>query len=80
MQCFFGTLPPAVWPTLLRQMDMGSLTCAQIWVRAAHTKGGQAQASLHKSRLGGTEELSLTLPRQGIEPRVFGFEFGRTNH
>ena len=23
----------------------------------------------------GTERLSLTLPRHGIEPRVFGFEF-----
>ena len=32
------TIPPAVRPTLLRQMDMGSLTCAHIWVRAVqHT-------------------------------------------
>ena len=38
-----------------------------------HTKGGQAQASLHKSRLG-TENLFLTLPRQGIQHRVLGFE------
>ena len=26
--------------TLLRQMDMGSLACAQIWVRVVLTKGG----------------------------------------
>ena len=35
-RCLF----PAVSPTLLRQMDMDSLTCAQIWARAAHTKRG----------------------------------------
>ena len=28
MQYFCVTIPPAVKPTLLRQMDMGSLTCA----------------------------------------------------
>ena len=49
------SIPPAVRPSRLRQMDMGSLTRAQIWVRAVHTKGaGQAQTSLHKSGLGGT--------------------------
>ena len=41
---------------------MRSLTCAQIWVRAVHTKEGQAQTSLHKSWLGGTEKLPLALP------------------
>ena len=40
MQYFCVTIPPAVRPTLLRQMDMGSLTCAQNWVLAVHTKGG----------------------------------------
>ena len=54
------------------QMDMRSLPCSQIWVRAVHTKGGQAQTSLHKSWLGRTVKRSLTLPRQEIEPRVFG--------
>ena len=35
------TIPPTVRITLFRQMDTGSLTCAQIWVRAVlHTKGG----------------------------------------
>ena len=73
-------IPPAAEPTLLRQMHMGCLTCAQIWVRVVHTKGDQAQTRLHKSWLGGTEKLCLTLPRQGIEPSGFGFEFRRTNH
>ena len=51
-------------------------------MRAEQTKGGrgQAQTSLHKSWLGGTGKLSLTLPHKGIEPRVFGFEFWRSNH
>ena len=30
------TIPPAVRPTLSRQMDMGSSS----WMRAVHTKGG----------------------------------------
>ena len=51
----------SILPTtaLLRQMDMGSfsVTCAQIWVRAIHTKRGQAQARLHTSWLGGIEKL-----------------------
>ena len=46
-----------------------------MWVRAVHTKGSQAQKSLRKSLLGGTEKLFLTLPGQGMEPcKVFGFE------
>ena len=70
VQCFRVSKPPAMMPTLLRQMDMGSLTCAQIWVRIIlHTKGSQAQTSVHKSWLG-----------QGIEPRVFGFDFRFSNH
>ena len=37
MQNFCVTnIPPATRPTLLRQIDMGSFTCAQIWVRAIH--------------------------------------------
>ena len=77
VQCFRVSIPPAVRPTLLRQMDMGSLTCAQIWVRAVHTKGGQAQTSLRKSWLGGTQK---NLFLRGIELRVFGFEFQLSNH
>ena len=37
MPYFCVTIPPAVRPSLERQMDMGSLKCAQIWVRAIHT-------------------------------------------
>ena len=43
-------------------------------------KGGQAQTSLHKSWLRGTEKLHLTLPRQGIEPRVVGYKFQHSNN
>ena len=49
VQSFPVSIPPATKPPLLRQMNMGSLTCAQIRVRALHTKGGQAQTSLHRS-------------------------------
>ena len=47
MQYFSGTPPPAVRPTLLRQMDMGSLTCAHILGVYVHTKGGGGGCS-HK--------------------------------
>ena len=80
VECFCVSVPPAVGPTLLQHMDMGSSTCTQIWVCAMHMKGGQAQTCLHKSCLGGTEKLFFTMPRQGIEPRVFGFEFWLSNH
>ena len=55
---------------------MESLTCVHIWVCAVRMKGGHTQTSLHKGwlGLGGTETPFLTLPHQGIEPRVFGFE------
>ena len=51
VQCFrVVSIPSAVMPTLLRQMNMGSFTCAQnIWVRVAQTMGDSAQTSLHKS-------------------------------
>ena len=43
--------------------------------------GGQAQTSLHKSWLGGIEKFSPPPPPpQGIEPRVFGFQFRNFNH
>ena len=32
VQGFRVSIPPAMRPTLLQQMDMGCLTCAQIWV------------------------------------------------
>ena len=38
---FRVSITPTLMPTVLRHMDMGSLTCAQIWVRARiHPKGG----------------------------------------
>ena len=53
-------IPSAVRPTLLRQMDIGSLTCAQIRVRAVHTKEGHVQRCRHKSWLWGTEKQSFS--------------------
>ena len=38
---FVYFIPPTARTTPLRQMYLGSLTCAHIWVRAVHTKGGQ---------------------------------------
>ena len=41
LQCSCVCVPPAVRPALLRHTDTGSLTCAQIWVLAVHTKSAQ---------------------------------------
>ena len=43
--CFRFSRPPAVSPALLRHVDMGSLTCAHVWVRAVHTKRGEGRGS-----------------------------------
>ena len=51
LHCSRVSIPPAVRPIVLRRMDMESLTCAQSWVRAVHTKGGQEQASLYAERV-----------------------------
>ena len=47
--CFCVTILMTVRPTLLLQIDMGSLTCALIRVHTVHTKVSQAPTSLHKS-------------------------------
>ena len=53
-----------VLPTLLRQIDMGYLTCAQIWVRAVHTKGGQAQAIKYAPELTWRDRKTVPHPAQ----------------
>ena len=66
-------------------MDMGSITCAQIWVRMPYTRrGGGGGGARHKpvcTRVDweGQKHWMVPCPRQGIEPRVLGFEFRRTN-
>ena len=57
------------------------VTCAQIWVRPVHTKGGSDKTQVCTSvDPKGRKNWSLTLPHQGIEPRVFRCEFRRSNH
>ena len=68
MQYFRVTVPPAVMPILLRQIDMGSLT----WTHMLHTKGGSgtnlsAQELTQRDR----NTVPLTLLRQRIGPTVF---------
>ena len=47
---FRVSISPVVRPTLLRQIDMGSLTCAQMWVCAVDTKWGGRGSSTNKTR------------------------------
>ena len=65
--------PPAVRPTLLFFTTDGYgifNVRRHMWVRAVHTKGvGEAQTSLHKSRLGETETNVLRpAPPGGSNP------------
>ena len=86
MQCFRVSIPPAVRPTVLRHTDMGSLTCAHIWVLPVHTKGwgggggggGGLVGSSTDTRVdseGQKKNCPSPCPGPRIEPRVFGFEF-----
>ena len=84
VQCFRVCIPPAVKHTILQQMDMGCLTCAQIWVCVIHIyrcmKGGQAQTNIHKSWLEGTENCFSPCSARESKPRVFRFESRLANH
>ena len=80
---FFFTvfLRTAVRPTLLRQVGMWSLACAQMWLRACNTHKRESDTSKSARGMARMDtKLSLTLmPRQGgMESRVFGFEFRRS--
>ena len=82
MQYFCVSIPPAVRPTVIRQMDMGSLTCAHMWVRAVYTrKGGGSGTKKSAQELTRRDRKTVPQnPRQRIEPRVFGFEFRLSNY
>ena len=69
VQCFRVFIPPAVRPTLLRQMDIWYLTCAHIF--GACRTHDRAQIRLHKSWPSGTENLFLT-PRTPPGDRTQG--------
>ena len=70
LQSFRVSVPAAVMPTLffLRQMDMGSLTCAR-FLGACRTRKGHEQVYTRVDSEG-YKQLFITLPRQGIEPRI----------
>ena len=77
MQYLCVTTPQAVRPTLLRQVDMGSLTCGTtLGAYRTHEGGSGTSAELGA----GIEKLFLALPCQGIKPRVFRLEFQRSYH
>ena len=65
---------------------LGSLTCAQIWMRVVptHEGGGQVQTSLHKSWLGRTKNNKKNYrwpcPARESNPGSSDFEFRRTDH
>ena len=68
----YDDIPPAVRCTLSQQVDMGSLTCAHIWVRAVYTHEGGSDTNTSAQELTRRDiytNIVLTLSRQGIEPR-----------
>ena len=54
------------------QMAMGSLMCAQIWVRAVHTKGGSGTRSLHKLTRERQKNCPSPCPARGSNPGSLG--------
>ena len=76
------TIPPAVTPTLSRQMDMGSLTCAHTCC-VPYTRSGIGHKQVLAQELTRRDRKNVSdhaQPSQGIEPRVFGFELRCSNH
>ena len=77
--CFHTT--GSVRPALVRRMEVGSLTCAQMWVRAVyvtHEGGGGGVRHTNKSAHDLTRRDRKTVPHAAspqIEARVFGSEF-----
>ena len=68
VQMFRVSTPPAVRLTLLRQRGMGSLTCAQPWVRAVYTEGGSGtNKSAQELTRGDIKIAPYPPPGQGIE-------------
>ena len=68
MQCFCLTIPTAVRPSFSLQMDVGSLTCAQVLVDTH--EGGSDTGSFDYSSDAGVEPLSY-VPCLSGWPRAF---------
>ena len=68
VQCFRVSIPSAARPTLLRQMDIGSLTCEQLWVRDADTKGSQTHTCPHKGSNPGSFDLKPDAVTTDLRP------------
>ena len=79
MQCFRVSIPLTVRPTLLRQMDMGSLTWAQIWVLAAHTKGGSSTNKSAQELTRRDRKTAHHLAPPGDRTQGLRIDFWRTN-
>ena len=81
LDCFHVSIPLAVRSTLLRHMDMRSLTRAhKFGCKQYPPRGVRHKQVCARADSSGQKKLSLTLPHQGIEPRVFRFEFQLSNH
>ena len=65
-----------VRPTRLRQMDMGSLTCAHTFWCEPYSQRGVRNKRVCTSCADSEGQENY----HGIESRVFGFEFGRSSH
>ena len=73
-------IPPAV--TYVYSLTIGGIF--NVRTNSGAHEGGSGtnnyETSLHKSRLGGPEKLSLALYRQVVEPGQFGLQFRHSNH
>ena len=79
LQCFCVSIPAAVRPTFFFKATDGYGIFNMCTNLGACHKHKGTQTSLHMGCLEGIQKLSFTLPHQGIEPKVFRFEFRRCN-
>ena len=73
VQCFCVSKPPAVRPTFFLTTDGYGIFNVRTNLGACHTHEGRSDTNKSAQEL--TEKLFLMLPHQGIDPRVFVFEF-----
>ena len=80
VQCFRVLIPPAVRPVPFTTDGYGIFNM-RTRLRACGThEGGSGTKKSEQELTRRDRKLSFTQPRQGIESRIFGFEFRRSNH
>ena len=80
VQCFRVSIPPAVVPTLLRHVDMRSLTCAQLKFGCVPYTEREVRHKQVCTRVDSEGQKRRSSPRATTGSEDFGFQFPRSTH